>query len=303
MNNSTENNIPAWSVSAMVVQVTVSLLGVFLNIMLLYAHKRDPCKLLQSSSSPFIVNIAVNDFLVLCSLLANQFLYFSFNQRSKLAEQLLGFLHIALTFLETVSVTSIFSLSVERFFSVAFPLWHRVKITTRITRYWLAAVWLFHLTCEGLMLALTLYYKRSIYGIFSRLSLMWLTFLLTQIMYLASYVSLRKQRRELHKRQNSSEDNIRMMKIRLERERNFLITIAIVCSILALTLLPALTLMVVMMLLGSIQDWSVTNMSKEPTVVWGVTMITFNFSVNGLVYLWRMKKYRITFKKLYCKCL
>ena len=117
----------------------------------LYAHKRDPCKLLRSSSSPFIVNIAVIDFLTSCGFLANAFLYVSFYGGFILAGKRLGLLHIALTFLETISVTSVLSLSVERLFSVAFPLWHPVKMTTRVTRYWLAAVWLFHSMYEGFL--------------------------------------------------------------------------------------------------------------------------------------------------------
>ena len=217
-------------------------------------------------------------------------------------EKVLGLLNIVLTFLETMSVTSVLSLSVERLFSVAFPLWHRVKMTTRVTRYWLAAVWLFHLTWEGLLFVLLLYDYR-IQWTLCKLFFMWVTFLLIQIMYFASYASLRKQRNELYKRQDLSQASIRMTKTRLESEKNFLITIAIVCFVLALTLLPPLTATFVHILLDSVHNWTAVSISKEPKIVWGATVMTLNFGVNGLIYLWRMKKYRKTFKKLYCNLL
>ncbi len=93
-----------------------------------------------------------------------------------------------------------------------------------------------------------------------------------------------------------------MIKIRLESEKNFLTTIAIVCFVLAFTLLPLLTIVFVFVMLSS-EEWTSENLFEQPVTIWGLTIMTLNFAVNGLIYVWRMKKYRKTFKKLYCKCL
>ncbi len=270
--------------------------------MLLYAHKKDPCKLLRSSSSPFIVNIAIIDFLASCTILANQLAYFSLNAFTFTRQAIIPILHMVIIFLQSISFALFLCLSVERFFSVAFPLWHRVQITTRVTRYWLAAIWLFHLTYEGIINVLLIYLYAVRAHTLCKLSLMWTTFLLTQTMYFASYISLRRQRNALYKRQDLNEASIRMIKIRLESEKNFLTTIAIVCFVLAFTLLPMLTIVFVFVMLSA-EEWSSENLLKQPVTVWGVTIMTLNFAVNGLIYLWRMKKYRKTFKKLFCKCL
>ena len=299
MGNFTEYNNSAWFTSAMVLQVTFGLLGMFLNFMLLYAHKIDPCKLLRSSSSPFIVNIAVIDFLASLAFIVTPFLYFNLNTFTELAARLLN---VAVAFFHSISFTLFLCLSAERFFSVAFPLWHRVQITTRFTRYWLAAIWLFHLTYEGILSVLLMYFYAFYAYTLCKVSLMWATFLLTQTMYFASYVSLRRQRNALYKRQDLNEASMRMIKKRLESEKQFLTTIAIVCFVLAFTLLPILSIVLVFVIFSA-EEWTSDYLLRHQVTVCGLTIMTLNFAVNGLIYLWRMKKYRKTFKKLYCKCL
>ena len=267
----------------------------------IYAHKKDPCKLLRSSSSPFIVNIAVVDFLASCALTVNPFLYFNLNVSSFIGEAV-RLLHAAIAFFQSISFTLFLCLSVERFFSVAFPLWHRVQITTRVTRYWLAAIWLFQLTYEGILNVILIYFYAVRTSRLCNVSLMWVTFPLTQTMYFASYISLRRQRNALYKRQDLNETSIRMIKIRLQTEKQFLITIAIVCFVLAFTQLPMLTIVLVFVMFSA-EEWTTENLLQQPVTVWGLSAMTLNFTVNGLIYLWRMKKYRKTFKKLYCKCL
>ncbi len=95
---------------------------------------------------------------------------------------------------------------------------------------------------------------------------------------------------------------MRMIKIRLESEKQFLTTIAIVCFVLAFTLLPILSIELVFMIFSA-EEWTSDYLLRHQITVCGLTIMTLNFAVNGLIYLWRMKKYRKTFKKLYCKCL
>ncbi len=187
MGNFTGYNNSAWFTSAIVLQVTFGLLGMFLNFMLLYAHKKDPFKLLRSSSSPFIVNIAVIDFLASCAFIVSPFLYFNLNT-STFTEQAVRLLNVAVAFFQSISFTLFLCLSVERFFSVAFPLWHRVQTTTRFTRYWLAAIWLFHLTYEGILSVLKMCFCAFYAYTLCRLFFMWATFLLTLTMHVLCFV-------------------------------------------------------------------------------------------------------------------
>ena len=125
-------NIPVWPTSAVVLQVTFSSLGIFLNFMLLYAHKKDPCKLLRSSSSPFIVNIAVIDFLASCTILANQLAHFSLNVFTFTRPVIIPILHMVILFLESTSFALFLCLSVERFFSPTIIVTPKISDATLI---------------------------------------------------------------------------------------------------------------------------------------------------------------------------
>ena len=285
---------------AVPIQIALSILGILLNIMILHAHKKDPCKLLRSSSAPFIVNIAVIDLLACCGFLADPFItnfYFDLVPCISSAKLTTDILYTCVILPVSISFTSYLSLSFERFFSVAFPLWHRVQITTRVTRYWLAATWIFTFISEGVQFII-LIYRYEFQWLLCKFTFFWATFLLTQIMYFASYVSLRKHRNGLYKRQDLSEVSIRMIQKKLESENNFLKTIAIVCFVLAFTLMPALTVSFVFLLCSG--EWSISAVDN-PFMYWGIIIMNVNFAINAPIYLWRMKKYRITFKKLYCK--
>ena len=121
-------------------------------------------------------------------------------------------------------------------------------------------------------------------------------FLFTQVFYLATYFSLKKQRGRFFKRQDVSEAVLRTMKIRLQREKQFLHTIAIVCFILNFTLLPSLTLLIVH---GIYPQFS----NQREVFSISMDFLSFSFATNPIVYVWRLPKYKKTFKLLYCKSL
>ena len=301
MNNSTGYIVPTSFVGSVSVQMALSLLRIMMNIALLYAHGRDPCRILRCSSSPFIVNIAVIDFMSSCCFLTRTFLVISyFNFKVTMSPRHpTGLLNTVITFLQSISFSSFFCLSVERYTLVAYPaLWHRVWITTRVVKYWLATLWLFHLTYEGLGYILIVY-DYLLQWTLNKRSFAWVTFFLTQMMYFAAYISLRRQRKQLSRRNDLGETSIRIIQIRLKNENDFLLTIAIVCSVLVLTLLPMLIMFITM--LSADGKWTFANF-LNPVMDWGVTASTVNFVANGLIYLWRVKKYRRTFEKLYCQC-
>ena len=86
-----------------------------------------------------------------CTLLHIFSEYWPRHTSSKIFGAVLTFLHINM-------LSSFLSLSIVRFCSVAFPLWHRVKITARVCRFWLGALWLFHGTSEGMANFLLYFY-------------------------------------------------------------------------------------------------------------------------------------------------
>ncbi len=298
MNNSaavgTSYIIPQWLLSSTVGQSITSVIGVIVNILLLYAHIKDPCKILKCSSSPFIINVAILDLLasfacLVESVLIHFFINFSEYWPRHTSSKIFG---AVLTFLHINMFSSFLSLSIVRFSSVAFPLWHRVKITARVCRFWLGALWLFHGTSEG-MANFLLYFHGYVFSThIARLAFMSLLFLITQCFYLASFISLKKQRKNLANVQDSREFNVRATRLRLKNENNFLTTIAIICSISAITLIPQLILALFIVVNGKL--WKLF-------ILWQRIIMTLSLVVNAPIYVLRMKKYRTTFKKIYCE--
>jgi Na+/melibiose symporter-like transporter len=126
---------------------------------------------------------------------------------------------------------------------------------------------------------------------------------LTLSVYIASYISIRRQRMELQNRTSMSEITIRTVQIRLENEKNFLVTIAIVCFVLAATVLPLIVISFVSFVKATNKLKGDDNKIVVPSYThWGLLLIGLNSAVNVFVYLWRLPKYRKTFKKLYCDC-
>ena len=282
-----------------IVQIPIAFAGVVTNILLIVAHAKDPLKTLKTTSSPFILNIAAIDlassFVCLTMSIAMLVSVTDYREReiqSGAIIRMIGHAFIAMSSL------SFFSLSIERFCSVAFPLWHRVRITTRVCRYWLCAIWLFHTTFVALTWTLSL--KDYLKTVLCIIGYMGLFFLLTQFFYLRTYFSLKNQRRKLLTEGNVCEAAARSIMIRLENEKNFLYTIAIVCSILAVSFLPFLLSGLLVQL--SLEGKSYT-LPKSPVLLplycTSLVLLATNFAINPFVYVWRIPKYRKTFKKLY----
>ena len=298
MSNSTETNGFEWPDDAITLSSIVSSCGILLNSLLIVAFHKDPLKVLHSPSGVFILNIAVIDFTASCTfLLAASF-------RSSV------FCYVRLeTIFSLDGVTDFYQLfsalyhlrhiCVERFCSIALPLWHRVHVTTRACRYWVLALWLFYFILEGLIVTL----QTFLYGIlakmsFVRLAFTWTTFLRTLVFYLASYISIQRQRRQLQNREdtNSAKKSIQM---RLKNEQTFLVTISIVCSLLFLSFIPFAVMIAIY--IPVLDNPEGADRDDFPYAKWGIIAITINFAINPILYLWRLPKYRKTFKKLYCK--
>ena len=282
------------------VQMALSLIGIVANFLLINAHIKDPFKILKTSSSLFILNIAAIDLSMSFTYFIHSLTTLTISDLGQNQSQnLYGAITLVLNVFMSRSFSSFLSLSIERFCSVAFPLWHRVRITARVRRYWLGTLWLVHFSLEALNVSLMLLLGDGIEmesGI-TRFVYMSLTFFLTQLFYLGTYFSLKKQRRELLAYQDVGGVTCRALKLRLENEKNFLFTVAIVCSIQAAIILPILSYILLYSFLFP------NRLTKHTNYVFRwifMILLCINYAVNPFVYLWRFPRYKKTFKKLYC---
>ena len=298
--SSTSQRLPIsdnYKLVAFGIQLVILAFGAVFNLLLMNAIIKDPLKTFKSPSSSFIFNIAFVDVLV-CILWIIKISFRHTTPGCKETRKSLFRVWIASI---AISPLLYLGLSIERFCSVAYPLWHRVHVTTRVCRYWLCAIWFVHIVFETLLS----YFVQEVVSyknIIILLLFVGISFLLTQAFYLATYFSLKKQRERIFKRQNISEAALGTIKIRLQRERQFLHTLAIVCFILNLTLLPTLTFMIVYVIYPKFS----TLQRGQPRIIFHhllLIFLSFNFAINPIFYGWRLPKYRKTFKLMYCKFL
>lgn len=292
-NNSETDNPVNYPLYALVLLFTVIAIGIVGNFLLIIAHVKDPLKLIKSSSSCFIFNIALVDLLLLCSYILIMFTVTDSRIRY-LTESLISLLY-------SVSFTLYLSLAIQRFCSIAIPLWHHVHITTRVCRYWVTTIWLSHIVMNvGLVVVIV----RTDSEVKVRLAILvvrWLTFFVTICVYVASCLSLRKQSRELQSRHDMNAETEWTTKIRLENEKNFMVTIAIICLFLGVLVLPFLTFSF-LIILNAMAGSEKVYKGITPYYDWILLAYVINSAINVFVYIWRLPKYRKTFKKLYCDC-
>ena len=310
-NHSTERNgstndpihFPNFAFALMLV---INVVGVLGNVLLIVAHVKDPLRVLKSPSSHFIINIASLD-----ALLSGVFLVptiFTLAPIKRYWRRDTSYHSSILFLLNSLVCFALFgsylSLAVERFLSVAYPLWHRVRVTTKLCRYWVIGLWLGLGGFRLIDFALTRI-KETLTIIQSQLTLivfMCILLMLTLSVYIASYISIRRQRMELQNRTGMSEVTIRTVQIRLENEKNFLVTIAIVCFALAATVLPfiIMTFVTIVNATNRSLEGDDSKIAVPSYAQWGPYLISLNSAANVFVYFWRLPKYRKTFKKLYC---
>ena len=276
-----------FSVSMDVTECLLIVIGFIGNIFVVIAHVKDPLKFFQTSSAQFVLNIAVVD-LITSSLITIMLIHKFLNDKNIPHSQSLLFFPVSLSF------PSFFILSVERFCSVAFPVWHRTEVSIHSCRKCLLGLWLFHVIYEVINFVIEYTVDGKFTAGYIRLIYVMFFFISTQAFYLASCLSLKKQNQQIIARQQNGENSFnnnnsamtRDIKIRLLNEKRFLITIAIICLILALTVLPSIIYYkVVQLIFPEIVDLKVTGRIL-------ILLLRVNFMVNPLIYLWRLKNYR-----------
>lgn len=280
--------------------LVINLVGVLGNFFLIVAHVKDPLRLLKSPSSTFIFNIALADVLLSCMLVVIMTQALAGIEKSpdwdySLAWSISYFL---LSLCYSTVFSSHLSLATERFLSVAYPLWHRVHVTSTVCRYWVVGIWLFF---AGLRLTDFVLIRTMKFTSQPQLSLIvfiCVMLLLTICFYIASYISILKQSLKIQRRTDMNEASKRTFELRLKNEKHFLFTIAIACFVLAAAALPFVTMSFIFLVYSMKGEiWDINKRDEIHFV-----LLFVNSSVNVFVYLWRLPKYRKTFKKLYCDC-
>lgn len=290
--SSMPNSLPNFPLYAVALLISIILTGIIGNFLLIISHVKDPLKVIKSSSSYFIFNIALVDLLSACSLI--------FATLSSTNTSLYGVTSSLIAWFYTVSFTLYLNLAIQRLCSVLFPLWHRVKITTRVCRYWVTGVWLASIVLDGWKVIMSKT-EIKVQTDLATLVLKWLMFFITQSLYVASCLSIRKQNSGFRARNDLNAATKKTIRIHLKNESNFVVTIAIVSILQGVSSLPYLSMGFIVILDAT------TNLEEdyENTIpsyyIWGLLGLGVNSAINVFIYIWRLPKYRKTFKKLYCR--
>ena len=241
--------------------------GATSNLLLMVCFLKDPLKCLRNSATYLIMNLALSDF-VTCSVALVEM---------PVAELYSVQFYVTLTAM-FVSLFSIFSIAVDRYILTVHPFKHRTFINRKRISICIGLIWL--LSCCPMINGLLFHLhpmETAVYDTF------FISFtILTGFIYLRTYFSLKRQRREM-RRQNQSRSGA--------MEKMFLKTIMIVAFIQIFTLVPV-------SVFGLVVGWSFGNLFPNMIVL---LMYHLNFAVNPFLYLWRLKNYRQTFRLVFCK--
>ncbi len=290
--------IGTWNLT---VYLFITIIAAIANVLLLLAIYKNPLKCFRNPTTYFIANLAVVDLLNALfhfeALLVWQTKYVSVYCLPGAWETInSGFGEFAyfLTF------PSVAVLALERYVSIAHPLWHQVNVTSRLCYTWIAIVWF--VNCIFTVI-LNLVKSDTPNLLTAYPSIFYLT---TVIVYLLAFISIRKQRFSLLTDSTKSDCTKRLMKLRLRNQNRFLTTVFIINVVLIFGIIPTVIGTHLSYTLegdeegsGSLQEETV-NSSLD--VLSFITDILFllNMAVNPFLYIWRLPKYRKTFLVMYC---
>ena len=257
-------------------------LGIIANALLIFAHYRDPLHVFRNTTSLFIRNIAIIDICV--AILWSTRIVRQLLQQNP---EIISLIWVGFT---ALSPLALLCLAIERFLSVAYPFWYRVKVTIKSSFKFIIGTWIAHTTI--FVFCYVIINPKANIFIMYYVSVL---FLFVYVVYFATYLALRRQRYELQKTQDPNEGALNAMKVRQKHEKRFLVTIAIVCFTLAIVYIPILVFTAIKILLEM----------EKIREIYSALLILLNLNVllNPIVYLLRLPKYRKTFKVLYCNFL
>ncbi len=222
--------IVTWNLT---VYLSIIVIGAIANVLLLLAIYKNPLKCFRNPTTYFIANLAIADLLNSLfhfeEVLVTQTTYRS----TFCLPGAWGTINSALLdFFDLLPFPSVAVLALERYVSIAHPLWHQVKVTTRLCYIWIAVVWLINCIYTGISSVYT-----SQTGLLTGyLSVFYLT---TVFIYLLARISIRRQRFSLSTDMTNSDTVRRMIKLRLRNQNRFLTTVFIINVLLIFGIIPS----------------------------------------------------------------
>ncbi len=280
--------IETWNLT---VYLSITVIATIANVLLLLAIYKNPLKCFRNRTTYFIANVAIADLLSSLfhfeEVLVTQTTYrstFCFPGAWGTIKSAILHFFILLTF------PSVAVLALERYVSIAYPLWHQVKVTTRLCYIWIAVVWLVNCIFTGISIVGT---TQTGLLIASYLSVFYLT---TVFIYLLAYISIRRQRFSLSTDTTKSDTVKRMMELRLKNQNRFLTTVFIINVVLIFGIIPT----VIGLYFINTSEGTVSTSVAEMFFIVTVILFFLNMAANPFLYVWRLPKYRRTFLVMYC---
>ena len=261
----------------------IGLYGVVSNVLLLIAFIKDPLKCFKNSATYLVANLAVSDFMVsLCQPYKDWIVHLTFRA--------------ILTMATSVSMLTIISIAADRCLMVTYPFKHHYMMSGRKITIWLTFVWVSSLIV--FIRSIGFREKKNIYQFSVSVYLTVTIILVTSILYVLTFISLRKQARKLALQNESGLD--RSQEIRLLKERRFLWTIFLVAFITFIGIVPFSILMHVSKIKGIRLDGTLA-LPLDILNYFLSVLFLFTFANNPLIYFLRLRNYRKTFHLLYCR--
>ena len=260
------------------------------NVLLLFAIYKNPLKCFRNPTSYFIANLAIADLLsslfhfeeVLISQTTYRSTFCLPGAWGTINSEILRFFYL-------LNFPSVAVLALERYVSIAYPLWHQVKVTTRLCYICIAVVWLINGIFTSIVSVGTTTQTelRTAYP-----SVFYLT---TVFIYLLAYISIRRQRFSLSTDITNSDTVKRMMKLRLRNQNRFLTTVFIINVLLIFGIIPSVITTHFMY-----SSEGTVSTSVEMFFIIALILFFLNLAANPFLYIWRLPKYRRTFLVMYC---
>ena len=257
--------------------ITISVLGVALNVLLLVAFLKDPLKCFRNSGTYLVMNLAVSDCLA-CLFAPSLLVMYALPGWYWIFE-------VFVLWFGNASFVSIVSISIDRFLLVAYPINHHIFMRGKVIILWLAAIWI--VSC-------TLPLKGLFYDSKNNQIIGVIIIIISVVIYVCTYRKLRKQANNIAL-QNTREN--RAQEIRILKEKKFLKTIIIIACVAFLCIVPS-------MVFFRIINSNPSNLRGNILVIQIFTKIFLfffnaNFAVNPIIYVIRLPNYRKAFYLLY----
>lgn len=264
-------------------QYVVCIFGVISHIFLLVAFIKDPFKYFRNSGIYLVANLAVFDF-VMC---------FLGPVKTSETYHVEVFENISVM-INYISYVTIFSISLDRYIMVSYPIKHRVLTGGKLMVGWTALIWL---------LGALIFLKGVIFGSSTEVELienaiLSLIIVLATVLYTKTYFTLKKQSKTISLQNSANIITNRSQETRILKEQRFLTTIILIAAIAFVSNVSSSTIYQFVL---ATKLYMSNNAIYKILVGISGPIYYFNFAINPLIYFTRLPNYRKTFIHLFLR--